>query len=105
MPRRRRGGPRPGGPHKVEWIKNDEKERSLEEIGERLKAIGEFLATRGTVNLNGAVVRPPDPCWFLLRYEHDLDEGILRLKLELEWDEPSSVEASAEALSEEVVIS
>ena len=78
--------PHEGPPHHDhEWIVNDTKERSLQQIGEKLEKIGKLLKERGAVQLGNNTVEPTDPCVFLMRYER-LPEGELSLKLELEWN-------------------
>ena len=82
------GGPPRGPP---EWYVNDERERSLREIGERLQRIGQALAERGHVKLNEYSVKPPARCLFILRYER-MHRSDLSLKLELLWEETAEEE-------------
>ena len=80
---------RPGPPHppphpQQEWIVNLEKTYPLATIAERLQQIGKLLAERGDVRLEDVVVKPSDPCFFMLRYER-MPRGELSLKIELQW--------------------
>ena len=82
--------PPPHRPH--EWIVNDEKMRSLAEVGERLQLIGRLLGERGYVKLDENDIRPTDPCLSIIRYER-MPRGELSLKLELMWEDiPQSYE-------------
>lgn len=77
----------PHGPH--QWIINEEKTRSLSEIGERLQTIGRLLSERGYLKLDVHEVKPTDPCFSIIRYER-MPRGELSLKLELMWEDFTS---------------
>ena len=93
-PHPRHHGPHGGPPHgPPEWYVNDEKERELREIGERLQRIGQALAERGLVKLNEYIVKPPGRCLFILRYER-MHRSDLSLKLELLWEDTGEAEGA-----------
>lgn len=82
-PHQRRGGPPPARPHH-EWLVNEERERSVTDIADRLIMIGQRLKETGAVNLDNVEVRPDDPSRFVIRFER-LPRGELKLHLEIEW--------------------
>lgn len=93
----RRGPPHRGPHHHPEWFENEEKVRTLAEIGQRLRTIGDRLAEAGTVKIGDSRITPADECIFLIRYERK-PRGELALKLEIEWDEEWSGGTSASDL-------
>lgn len=76
-------GTEPG--HNHGRMLNDEKERSLSDIGDRLQKIGKLIAERN-LRLGAHQIAPPEECLFIIRYER-MPEGELSLKLELKWYE------------------
>jgi len=82
----------PHGHHHPTWFENEERERPLQEIGERIRQIGEYLAEHGAIRLGSSKVVPADPSWLILRYERS-PRGALVLKIEVEW--PENTEAAA----------
>ncbi len=78
--------PPPGPRHHHGWLENEEKVRSLQEIGERLAKIGTLLMERGNFRLGTTEVRPPGQCMFTVRLER-MPRGELSLKLEMMWEE------------------
>lgn len=87
----------PHGPH--EWIKNEEKDRSIVEIAERLQKIGQRLAESSKVVLDGVEVAPANPSLFIIRYER-LPRGELSLKLEIKWQDSSAPERQGARLGD-----
>lgn len=85
---------RPPHHRKHEWIRSEEKTRSLKDVGDRLQKIGSLLVQKGYFTLGGTEIKPPDPCEFILRYER-MPRGELSLKIELLWDEQSVDDSSA----------
>lgn len=79
-----------GGHQPTRWFENEEKVRTLQEIGDRLSLIGSRLSGRGPgkggFTLGRTKVDPPPECLFIIRYER-MPKGELSLKLELQWDE------------------
>lgn len=83
----------PGPPHHrpphhrpPEWIQNEEKMRSLQDIGERLQKIGDLLSQKGNFKLGTTQITPSNPSLFIMRYER-MPKGELSLKLEMKWEE------------------
>jgi len=75
----------PPPPHAhAQFIKAEETERELADIGARLQKIGQALADRGEVTLDSVTVKPIDPCTYIIRYER-MPAGELSLKMELVW--------------------
>ena len=81
--------PRPRGRARHEWYENDERLRSVAEIGEKLQQIGRLLSERGSFTVGRSNVAPSDPSMFKIRLERR-PEGELVLKLEIEWLENDS---------------
>lgn len=82
LPRYRRGSSLPP----PEWFVNEERERSVSAIADRLIMIGQRLKEAGAMNLDNVEVRPNDPSLFALRFER-LPRGELKLHLEIEWSQ------------------
>lgn len=80
---------RPGHDH--EWYVNDERRRSLADIGERLAQIGGRLKDSGSVKLDGVEIRPSAEPWCVIRYER-MPHGELKLKIDIEWVDGDSGE-------------
>lgn len=78
--------PPPHDPRPPEWLINDEKQRPLADVAQRLQKIGALLQERGAVRLGDIEVRPMDTVFFVTRYER-MPRGELKLKLELTWGE------------------
>lgn len=72
------------GPH-IQY-EGEARERSLAQISERLRKIGDLLGSQGFLKLNQTTVKPTDPCMLIVKYER-LARGELSLKIELLWDE------------------
>jgi hypothetical protein len=73
-------------PHKPEWIINEEKPKSLNEIADRLVSIGQKLKDNNQVVLGKHTVQPAPKCDWIMRYERT-HHGELILKFELKWNE------------------
>jgi len=100
MRHRNPGAPQP--PHaRAQFIKAEERERGLADIGARLQKIGEGLGDRGEVTLDSVVVKPTDPCTYIMRYER-MPAGELSLKMELLWWESESQAAQAQETEIEI---
>lgn len=78
--------PRPRGRHRHEWYENDERVRSVSEIGEKLQQMGRLLSDRGSFTLGRSDVAPTDPSMLKIRFERR-PGGELALKIEIEWME------------------
>lgn len=91
MPHQNPGPPHPPHPPHAyaQFIKDEEIERDLGDIGARLQKIGQALADRGEVTLDDVTVKPADPCTYIMRYER-MPAGELSLKIELLWWEGGS---------------
>jgi len=78
--------PNPHHPHypNHKWIINNEKVRTIQEIGERIQKIGTLLKEKGEIKLDDVEISPPPSCNFILRYER-MPRGELSLKIELIW--------------------
>lgn len=85
-----------------QWLENEEKERTLKYIGERLVKIGQLLLDKGQFKLGRSLVKPSDPCLFIMRYER-MPRGELNLKFELIW-EPNFETSGARSNEDELLI-
>jgi hypothetical protein len=85
----------PHNHHRHEWFVNEERIRSLKDIGNLLEKIGKLLSDRGSVKLDKYDIKPPESCYFIMRYER-MPAGELSLKLELMWDEDQENNTSNE---------
>lgn len=90
--------------HHPEWYEVEEKEKTLNEIGERLVKIGDLLKSKGGFKLGNSQIRPSDPSFFILRYER-MPRGELSIKIEIIWEEGSKEFPNITTRSDELPIS
>jgi len=76
-------------------MQNEEKERTVKDIGQRLVTIGQKLVEKGEFKLGNSLLKPSNPSWFVMRYER-LPKGELSLKLEIKWEENPSTSNSGD---------
>lgn len=82
-----------GEPPGAEWIENDVRRRSLEDIGKILGRHADDLGEHGTTSIRDTEISPPEECTFTSRYERN-PEGKMQILFEIEWDPRSGPERS-----------
>jgi len=72
-------------PPGADWIENERRRRSLDDIGKLLKSFGQELGEGGVTSIRDTEIAPPEECTFTARYERT-PEGDMQILYEIRWD-------------------